>query len=154
MQKEELPEDELARYQEQQKLAEVKRITIKAQQRHTLTTEEYQVIKEYKQEEIERLREKHRLEGLSQEERYLLEKMKESVEKESQFYEQMVRSDASSSQSPSAVPCGRALAASPGGVVLGCHGGARTGRHVTEVECRVVFRLDSDAWVDGWRVAG
>jgi hypothetical protein len=68
----------------------VRRITVKAQQRHTLTPEEYSVIKEYKEEEIERLREKHRLEGLSQEERYLLEKMKESVEKESQFYEQMV----------------------------------------------------------------
>jgi hypothetical protein len=49
------------------------------------------VIKDYKNEEIERLREKHRLEGLSQEERYLLEKIKESLEKESQFYEQMVR---------------------------------------------------------------
>ena len=42
-QKEEMPEDELAKYHEQQKLAEVKRITTKAQQRHALSPEEYQV---------------------------------------------------------------------------------------------------------------
>jgi len=90
VEKEELEEDQLKRYQEQQLLAEVKRITAKAQQRHALTPEEQKTIRDYKEEEIERLREKHRTEGLTQDERYLLDKLKETIAQENQFSDYMV----------------------------------------------------------------
>mmetsp|Transcript_28111 Transcript_28111/g.61542 ORF Transcript_28111/g.61542 Transcript_28111/m.61542 type:complete len:172 (-) Transcript_28111:70-585(-) len=84
-----MDDDEKARWREQQTLSEIKRITLKARQRHTLSEEEQKVLRQYKVEEIKRLQEKHKREGLSQEERYLLAKLEESLQQEDQVVHQM-----------------------------------------------------------------
>ncbi|KAK3235511.1 hypothetical protein CYMTET_54295 [Cymbomonas tetramitiformis] len=55
LEEEEMEQDQLSQWKEQQKLQEVKRITLKAQNRQTLTEEEAATVQSFKREEIDRL---------------------------------------------------------------------------------------------------
>ncbi|KAK3264157.1 hypothetical protein CYMTET_27082 [Cymbomonas tetramitiformis] len=85
LEEEEMEQDQLSQWKEQQKLQEVKRITLKAQNRQTLTEEEAATVQSFKREEIDRLSRKQADDGLSQEERYMLDKMRTSLQHHDAF---------------------------------------------------------------------
>jgi hypothetical protein len=59
-------------------------------QRHPLSAAEQTTLRQYKEDEIHRMQEKHKKEGLAQDERYLLDKLTESLKKEDQVDHELV----------------------------------------------------------------